>query len=112
MINIYIKKSCPFSLKVLSFIEEINQTNSINVLVCDNQYQNTHSIKLKKMGGKSQVPCLNIGDMWIYESDSIIEKLQQEFNNFSNTPITDYTTLVFNKFIELKKKIEKTETVS
>jgi len=109
--KLYIKKSCPFSMKVLSFASEIGEYNSLNIVECDDSYEDNNSIELEINGGKLQVPCLQIGKEWIYESDEIIKRLRLEFQNYSDTPITDYTSTVFTKFIKLKKKIGKLEMI-
>ena len=50
--------------------------------VCDEFFENDKSIKLGLNGGELQVPCLQIGKEWIYESDEIIERLKIQFQNF------------------------------
>ena len=109
--NLFIKRSCPFSMKVLSFASEIGELESLTLSVCDEFFENDKSIQLGLNGGKLQVPCLQIGKEWIYESEEIIERLKIQFQNFTETPITDYTSTVFSKLINLKKKVEKLDVV-
>ncbi len=100
-----IKDTCPYSLKVLSFLGEIEKNNFVEVMVCDENFQNKNSQQLGKIGGKLQVPCLNIDDNWYYESTDIIGILNKKFNVYNKkTPITDYISITFEKVIGLKKQ--------
>lgn len=102
--NLYIKRTCPFSLKVLSYMSEIGQYDKINILDCEDQPTNENFKILERLGGKYQVPCLNIDDDWIYESDKIIDILNTSLNvDNLKSPITDYISITFEKVKDLKR---------
>lgn len=68
--QLYYKKSCPFCLKVLRFMDERKITLDLrNTLEPGNQDD------LVRIGGKKQVPCLVADGKALYESDDIIAYL-------------------------------------
>jgi hypothetical protein len=109
-LNLYYKKDCPFSLKIISFLHETNTLEAVQLLDCDDNLQNPHNNELESGGGKLQYPCLNEGEDWIYESEKIINKLKSKLNIQLNSPITDYTSCVFDKLILMKKKLQNLES--
>ncbi len=72
---LYYTQSCPYSQKVLRFIEQ----NNIKLVLKDTHEGRQNREDLIKIGGKSQVPCLVIDGQALYESDDIIEWLKNEF---------------------------------
>ncbi|MDR2672884.1 MAG: glutathione S-transferase N-terminal domain-containing protein [Coriobacteriales bacterium] len=75
-LKLYYLPTCPFSLKVLRFLE----SNSI-VLDLHSTTEPANKEYLLKHGGKNQVPCLFIGDRPLYESDDIIDYLSEKYLN-------------------------------
>ena len=53
--NLYIKKSSLFSMKVLSFIGEVVEFNSLNLVQCNKLIENDKSFQLEVNGVKLQV---------------------------------------------------------
>ena len=69
--TLYYKKSCPYCQKVLRFMQD----NKINLDMRDT-LQPGNQNDLIHIGGKKQVPCLDIGNKPMYESDDIIAYLR------------------------------------
>lgn len=70
---LYYTPYCPYSKKVLQYLQSIHkQVPMVNV-----QQDSAAKEELKRVGGKSQVPCLVIDGKAIYESDVIIHWLSQ-----------------------------------
>ena len=69
---LYYKSSCPYSQKVLQFLEEHGQKISMKNIEEDPKSKE----ELLHLGGKSQVPCLFIDGAPLYESDDIIDYLK------------------------------------
>lgn len=72
-LELYYRTFCPFSRKVVEFIEE----NGIEVALHNLQEDPAHKDALITRGGKEQVPCLLIDDKPLYESGDIIEWLSK-----------------------------------
>jgi glutaredoxin len=73
-LELYYLPTCPYSLKVLSFIEK----NGIAIeLKSTTEPENRE--KLLNVGKKNQVPCLFIDGKPLYESDDIIAYLEKRF---------------------------------
>lgn len=77
---LYQFKTCPFCIKV----KRNNKRLSLNIETRDAQHNPQHREELLKGGGQVKVPCLRIidnngDDQWMYESDQIIEYLQDRF---------------------------------
>jgi glutaredoxin len=77
---LYQFKTCPFCIKV----KRNNKRLSLNIETRDAQHNLQHREELLKGGGQVKVPCLRIidnngNDQWMYESDQIIEYLQDRF---------------------------------
>jgi glutaredoxin len=70
---LYYTTYCPYSQKVLRYLNQIHKTLPMKNLDSDNQAR----IELKKLGGKMQVPCLSIDGQPMYDSGAIIEWLSQ-----------------------------------
>lgn len=72
-LTLYIGATCPFCHKVLNFI----QAHHIELPVVDVWSSDKAMQKLIKLSGKKQVPCLQVDDTPLLESDDIIIKLKQ-----------------------------------
>lgn len=72
-LELYIKNSCPFCHKVLSFMEENNITLPLHN-IDESDEDREHLIEV---GGKRQVPCLFIDGKALYESSDIIDYLKE-----------------------------------
>lgn len=66
---------CPFCLKVIHYLKE----NEISIPLKDTSSFPEFREELLKKGGKTQVPCLFIGDIAKYESDDIIDWLKENY---------------------------------
>jgi glutathione S-transferase len=71
---LYYSPTCPFSLKVLRFLEK----NGI-IIDLKSTMEADNLQKLLEVGKKNQVPCLFIDGKALYESDDIISYLAQRF---------------------------------
>lgn len=77
---LYQFKTCPFCIKV----RRHNKRLSLNIETRDAQHNQTYREELLKKGGHIKVPCLKIiddngNDSWMYESDKIMQYLQERF---------------------------------
>ena len=73
-LELYYLPTCPYSLKVLSFMEK----NGISLeLKSTTEPENRET--LLRVGKKNQVPCLFINEKPLYESDDIIAYLADRF---------------------------------
>jgi len=70
---LYYTPWCPYSQKVLNYLTQIKKTLPMKNLQNDPKGKE----ELKKIGGKSQVPCLVINGKAMYESADIIRWLSQ-----------------------------------
>lgn len=70
---LYMKPTCPFCLKVMSFVEERGIDLPMRDIVADADAADT----LIEVGGKRQVPCLFIDGKPLYESGDIIAWLDE-----------------------------------
>ncbi|MDR3136824.1 MAG: glutathione S-transferase N-terminal domain-containing protein [Coriobacteriales bacterium] len=73
-LKLYYLPTCPFSLKVLGFLE-----NNGIVLDLHSTTEPENREYLLEHGGKNQVPCLFIDGEPLYESDAIIAYLTERF---------------------------------
>lgn len=69
--QLYYKKSCPYCVKVLRFLD----ANSITLDLRDTMQPGNQN-DLVRIGGKKQVPCLVIKGRPLYESEDIITYLR------------------------------------
>ncbi len=69
MINLYILETCPYSQKVMNFLQEENITYKKFDITQDQNFE-----KLLELGGLQQVPFMydDANDIKMYESDDII----------------------------------------
>jgi len=65
---LYYKPTCPYCIKVLDAIAGLGLDISLLDLSRDDQARQT----LRRVGGKTQVPCLLVDGVPMYESDQII----------------------------------------
>ena len=73
-------KTCPFCIKTRRAIKRL----SLNIEYRDTQHNPEYRQELLEGGGQIKVPCLRIADetgadKWMYESDDIIQYLQERF---------------------------------
>ena len=78
---LYHFKTCPFCIKVRHEMARL----SLPITLRDAQHDPEHREALLQGGGKVQTPCLRITDaqgqvQWMYESNDIIQYLQQRFS--------------------------------
>lgn len=69
--QLYYKKSCPYCVRVLRFLE----SNGITLDLRDTMQPGNQN-DLIRIGGKKQVPCLVINGRALYESEDIISYLR------------------------------------
>jgi glutathione S-transferase len=79
-LSLYHYPACPYCHKVRLAIALLELRIKQKDTVTNSRYHQ----ELSQEGGKKQVPCLRIGqqrapDLWLYESDAIIEYLAQRF---------------------------------
>ena len=77
---LYQFKTCPFCIKV----KRHNKRLSLNIETRDAQHNPIYREELLQGGGQLKVPCLKIidekgNDKWMYESDDIVQYLQNRF---------------------------------
>ncbi len=72
-LELYYRPTCPFCRKVLGFIDDAKITA---VVLKDVSSDPIRQKVLIEIGGKSQVPCLFIDGVPLYESDDIIAWLK------------------------------------
>lgn len=77
---LYYSPTCPYSVKVLNFLKTIHKTLPMKDVSANREYKE----ELKKLGGKSQVPCLIIDGKPMYESDVIINWLGENRGYLDN----------------------------
>ena len=72
--KLYAATYCPYCKKVIDFMEK-EGIDKVDVLFVDKD-DDAKKALLEGSGGK-QVPCLNIGDEWMLESDDIIAYMKE-----------------------------------
>lgn len=70
---LYHFESCPFCQKVRIFMKNNNIVLEEKDILLNSSYRE----ELIKIGGKSQVPCLVINEKALYESNDIIDWLEE-----------------------------------
>jgi len=76
-LKLYSSNGCPFCRKVTSFMSANNMTIEI-----EDPFSNTEAMfAFKDLTGKTQVPCLMIGDKFMHESDDIIAWLDKNWDS-------------------------------
>jgi glutaredoxin len=72
-LTLYYTPYCPYSQKVLNYLNQIHKTVPMKNVDKDVQAKQ----ELKRIGGRMQVPCLVINGEALYESQDIINWLSQ-----------------------------------
>lgn len=75
-LRLYIATYCPYSRRVTFFIKDHNLQN---IEIIDINKDKEARDYLNRVGGRSQTPCLFIGEKPLYESNSIINYLYRNF---------------------------------
>jgi glutaredoxin len=74
-LELFYRPTCPYCIKVLSFIEE----HQIDGITMKNISEDPAAReRLVTVGGKQQVPCLFIDGTPLYESSDIVEWLRED----------------------------------
>lgn len=78
-LSLYQFQSCPFCVKVRRQIHKLNLPIELRDAKNNEQFRS----ELAEGGGRIKVPCMRIEEkddvQWMYESDDIIDYLQQRF---------------------------------
>ncbi len=78
VLNLYYSSSCPYSRKVLDYLNEIHKKVPLTEV-----RNNPKALEyLQSKGGKLQVPCLFIDGRPLYDSDEIIDWLSKHREDF------------------------------
>jgi len=76
--SLYYFPSCPFCVKVLNAIDELDIDN---IELRDKHVEPKYAQELQAATGTTMVPCLRIegegNDQWMHESDDIVEYFRQ-----------------------------------
>lgn len=75
-LTLYQFDMCPFCVKVKNYMDQ----NSIQIPMKDILTDSQAKLELLEIGGKTQVPCLVIDGKALYESDDIINWLEQNYS--------------------------------
>ncbi|WP_372655393.1 glutaredoxin family protein [Halobacteriovorax sp.] len=73
--SLYQFDACPFCIKVRRVMRKLNLPIELKNANKDKDLKE----ELLSKGGSPKVPCLRIGDKWMYESNDIIEYLEKKF---------------------------------
>jgi glutaredoxin len=73
--SLYQFKACPFCIKVRRVMRKLNLPIELRDASKDMAYKS----ELLEKGGSPKVPCLRIGDEWMYESSDIVSYLEKKF---------------------------------
>lgn len=73
-LTLYIGKGCRFCEKVLDYLEQNPAAFPIEII--DVWSDETKQEELRTLTGRTQVPCLKIGQDYLHESLEIIQKLK------------------------------------
>lgn len=74
-LELYYIDICPYSRKVLNFIEDNNLIDKVELK--DIRAKDEYRQSLIKIGGQEQVPCLFVNGSPMYESEDIIKYLKE-----------------------------------
>lgn len=78
---LYKYDSCPFCRYVMSALIDLQ----LNIEMRDTRHDPQARNELIQKGGKSQVPCLFIDEVPLYESRDIIQYLKRYASNYSSS---------------------------
>ncbi len=73
--SLYQFNACPFCIKVRRTMRKLNLPIELKNANMDESVKS----ELLEKGGSPMVPCLRIGDTWMYESGDIIKYLEAKF---------------------------------
>ncbi len=73
-LELFKKETCPYCQRVMRFIDSAGRTD---IVYRDIRESAEAAEELVRVGGKSQVPCLFIDGRPLYESQDIIEWLEE-----------------------------------
>jgi glutaredoxin len=73
--SLYQFNACPFCIKVRRVMRKLNLPIELKNANTDEKIK----AELLAKGGSPKVPCLRIGDKWMYESKDIINYLEDQF---------------------------------
>lgn len=73
--SLYQFKACPFCIKVRRVMRKLNLPIELKNANTDENLK----AELLSKGGSPKVPCLRIGEKWMYESNDIIKYLEDKF---------------------------------
>ncbi len=73
--SLYQFNRCPFCIKVRRAMRKLNLPIELRNANTNEDFKSD----LLAKGGSPKVPCLRIGDKWMYESDEIIKYLEKSF---------------------------------
>lgn len=73
--SLYQFHACPFCIKVRRVMRKLNLPIELRNANTDKTLKD----ELLAKGGSPKVPCLRIGDTWMYESNDIIQYLEEKF---------------------------------
>jgi glutaredoxin 3 len=73
LITLYYLPWCPYCIKVTDYLRQIHRAVPLKNIQQEVKYKE----ELRKIGGKTQVPCLIINGKAMYESTAIIQWLSQ-----------------------------------
>jgi len=74
-LTLYIGGGCPYCKRVTDFLSKNNLNDKVTIK--DVWSNDQASSDLKTMAGKGQVPCLQMDDEHMHESNDIIKKLEE-----------------------------------
>jgi glutaredoxin len=73
--SLYQFSACPFCIKVRRVMRKLNLPIELRNANTDDNLKSELLLK----GGSPKVPCLRIGDTWMYESSDIVKFLEDKF---------------------------------
>lgn len=77
-LTLYHFESCPYCKLIRDYLDQ----NKISIPLKDIQVHSAYREELKKIGGKTQVPCLVIDGKALYESSNIIKWLKKNWEKY------------------------------
>lgn len=80
MIELYVRKGCPFCQKVEQFAQQLGLKEGEQYQLIDAAPKTPGREKVLQLGGKAMVPFLVDGDLYMYESDDINQYLKNKFS--------------------------------
>lgn len=81
MITLYGKTGCPYTAKAIAALDA-HGLSFLKKNIADPQIED----ELESLGGKHQVPYIVDGDVAMYESDKIVEYIEQTYGRGAEQP--------------------------